>query len=193
MATGVVTDLWRWPVLGMLGEQLTSTRIDARGLAGDRVHVLHGPHGPLTAADAPRLGGWSAGYPFTPDGALDPDSPPFPNVTHPRGERVYRWGDPRLRRALERELGCAVRAVRDLTTERGVIVATEPPRDPARAGVNLQLELEAPPRAGWAGTVLAFEHGVALELVASAATGPGIEARVRAPGRIGLGERVALG
>jgi hypothetical protein len=74
-----------------------------------------------------------------------------------------------------------------------VIVATEPPGDPGRAGVNLQLELAPPPDAGWAGTVLAFEHGVALELVASAAAGPGIEARVLAPGRIGLHERIALG
>ena len=43
MATGVVIDLWRWPVLGMLGEQLISTRIDAHGVAGDRVHVVQGP------------------------------------------------------------------------------------------------------------------------------------------------------
>jgi MOSC domain-containing protein len=193
MATGVVTDLWRWPVLGMLGEQLISTRVDARGVAGDRMHLVLGPHGPLTTAAAPRLGRWRAGYPFTPDGALEPDNPPYPNVTHPRGDRVYRWGDPRLGRALERDLGFPVQTVRDLSSERGVIVATELPRDPSRSGVNLQLELEPPPDAGWAGRVLAFEHGAALELVASAATGPGIEARVIAPGRIGLRERVALG
>jgi hypothetical protein len=193
MTTGTVIDLWRWPVLGMYGEQLVATRIDALGVAGDRVHLARGPRGPLSCADVPRLGEWRARYPFTPDGALEAGNPPYPTVTDPTGERVYRWADPWLVQALERDLARRVDTVRDVRTPRGVIVATEPPDDPGRSGVNVQLALAPPPDGGWAGTVLTFERGVMLELVASAATGPGIEAMVLTSGRVALGERVTLG
>jgi hypothetical protein len=73
-----------------------------------------------------------------------------------------------------------------------VIVATEVPREPALAGVNVQLDLE-PPQGGWSGTVLSFEHGVRLRLLASRGDGPGIETLVLAGGRLQLGEVVALG
>ena len=190
MATGTVIDLWRWPVLGMSGEQLLSTRIDARGVAGDRVHRADGGEGPISYALAPRLARWTATYPFTPDGAIDPDNPPYPTVIGPQG--TYRWGDPWLRWALERDLSRPVETVRDVTTPRGVIVAAELPPDPERAGVNLQLALDPPP-GGWAGTELIFEHGVRLRLFNSRADGPGIEAHVLAAGRVELGEAVALG
>jgi hypothetical protein len=185
MASGTVIDLWRWPVRGMYGEQLISTRIDARGVAGDRVHRVE-------SAPESRLARWSAAYPFTPDGAIDPDNPPYPTVRSPRGAEVFRWGDPRLSVALERDLERAVETVRDLQTARGVIVATEAQADPGRAGVNLQLELE-PPEGGWSGTELAFENGVRLRLYNSRADGPGIEALVLAGGRVQLGEGIALG
>jgi hypothetical protein len=188
MASGTVIDLWRWPVAGMIGEQLISTRVDARGVAGDRVHRIEGP-------PDPRLERWSATYPFTPDGAIDPDNPPYPNVHLPDGGEVLRWGDPWLSHALARYLGGPthpVETVRDLTTPRSVIVATEVPREPSVAGVNVQLDLE-PPEGGWSGTVLAFEHGVRLRLLTSRADGPGIETQVLAGGRLQLGEVVALG
>jgi hypothetical protein len=185
MASGTVVDLWRWPVAGMRGEQLISTRIDPRGVAGDRVHRIDGP-------EDPRLARWSATYPFTPDGAIDPDNPPFPNVHSPDGGEVLRWGDPWLNHALERDLRRPAETVRDLATPRGVIVATEVPPEPALAGVNVQLDLE-PPEGGWSGTVLAFENGVRLRLLTSRADGPGIETLVLAGGRLQLGEHVALG
>jgi hypothetical protein len=184
MANGTVIDLWRWPVLGMYGEQLISTRIDARGVAGDRVHRAEGA--------GERLARWSASYPFTPDGAIGAANPPYPTIVSPRGRSVYRWGDPRLRHALERDLRRSIETVRDLETPRGVIVATEKPDDPGRAGVNLQLDLD-PPRGGWSGAELEFEHGVRLRLFNSRADGPGIEARVLTAGRVRLGEAVALG
>jgi hypothetical protein len=185
MASGTVIDLWRWPVAGMLGEQLISTRVDVRGVAGDRVHRIEGP-------PEPRLERWSATYPFTPDGAIDPDNPPFPNVHAPAGGEVLRWGDPWLSHALARDLGRPVAAVRDLTAPRGVIVATEVPREPRLAGVNVQLDLE-PPAGGWSGAVLAFANGVRLRLLTSRADGPGIETLVLAGGRLQVGELVALG
>ena len=185
MASGTVIGLWRWPVAGMRGEQLISTRIDGRGVAGDRVHRVEGP-------PDPRLAPWSATYPFTPDGAIDPDNPPYPNVHAPDGGEVLRWGDPWLKHALERALRRPAEIVRDLATPRGVIVATDAPREPALAGVNVQLELD-PPEGGWSGTVLSFEHGVRLRLLTSRADGPGIETLVLAGGRLQLGEVVALG
>jgi hypothetical protein len=185
MPSGTVLLLWRWPVAGMLGEPLISTRIDARGVAGDRRHRIEGP------PDA-RLARWSATYPFTPDGAIDPDNPPFPNVRSPDGGEVLRWGDPWLNHALTRDLGRPAETVRDLTTPRGVIVATDVPPEPALAGVNVQLDLQ-PPAGGWSGAVLSFENGVRLRLLTSRADGPGIETLVLAGGRVQLGEAVALG
>jgi hypothetical protein len=146
----------------------------------------------VASAPPPQLGRWSAGYPFTPDGAIDPDSPPYPTVRSPDGGEMFRWGDPRLRQALERDLRCDIDPVRDLLTPRGVIVSTQAPQDPGRAGVNVQLELAAP-RHGWSGSVLSFENGVRLRLFNSRADGPGIEAIVLAGGRVQLGEIVALG
>jgi hypothetical protein len=172
----------------MRGEQLTSTRIDVRGVAGDRVHRIGSPPTPPD----PRLAHWSATYPFTPDGAIDPDNPPYPNVHAPDGGEVLRWADPWLDHALKRDLGRPVHSVRDLTASRGVIVATELPPEPALAGVNVQLDVD-PPEGGWSGTVLSFEHGVRLRMLTSRADGPGIETLVLAGGRLQLGEVVALG
>jgi hypothetical protein len=194
MADGFVQGVWRFPVLGMAGEQLRSTQIDSRGVAGDRQHYARGPEGPLTAQDVPALGGWRAAFPFNPDGAIHRDKPPpFPVLTAPDGTRSWRWGDPRLGYALERSLGRAVELVRDLELSRGVIVSTLAPELPRElAGINVQLGLELPGGGGWAGRVLAFRDGVRLRLVASRADGPGIEARVVEAGRIVLGEPVTL-
>jgi uncharacterized protein YcbX len=76
MTTGTVKALWRWPVIPLAGERLRSTRVDERGVAGDRQHMLVGPAGPLTAEDAPALAGWRAGDPVNPPGAIDGRRPP---------------------------------------------------------------------------------------------------------------------
>jgi hypothetical protein len=195
MSDGFVQGLWRFPVLGMAGEQLRSTQIDSRGVAGDRQHFATGPEGRLTIEDVPALADWKAGFPFNPDGAIVPDkAPPLPVVTGPDGVKSWRWGDPRLGFALERSLGRSVDLVRDLEATRGVVVSTVPPELPrAIAGINVQLALALPGGGGWGGAVLAFRDGVRLRLVASRADGPGIEARVVEAGRIVLGEPVTLG
>jgi MOSC N-terminal beta barrel domain len=194
MSDGYVQALWRFPVLGMKGEQLRSSQVDVRGIAGDRQHFATGPQGQLDSRDIPRLGLWSAAFPFNPDGAIVPNRPPpFPLLTAPNGQKAWRWGDPRLLYALERDLGRSVELVRDLELARGVIVATTPPpqKERAAAGINVQLRLDPPP-GGWSGRELAFRDGVRLRLVASRADGPGIEARVVEAGRLLLGEPVSL-
>jgi hypothetical protein len=193
MADGFVQTLWRFPVLGMKGEQLRSSQVDTRGIAGDRQHFATGPEGMLSPQDLPRLALWTAAFPFNPDGAIVPDRPPpFPLLTTPNGTKSYRWGDPRLLYALERDLGRSVELVRDLELTRGVIVAATPPEgERAAAGINVQLRLDPPP-GGWAGRELAFRDGVRLRLVASRGDGPGIEARVVEAGRLLLGEPVTL-
>jgi hypothetical protein len=193
MADGFVQALWRFPVLGMRGEQLRSSQVDTRGIAGDRQHFAAGPEGQLDARDLPRLALWAAAFPFNPDGAIMPDRPPpFPLLTAPNGHKAFRWGDPRLGFALERDLGRPVDLVRDLELTRGVIVAATPPEgERSAAGINVQLKLE-PPEGGWSGRELAFRDGVRLRLVASRADGPGIEARVVEAGRLLLGEPVTL-
>jgi hypothetical protein len=193
MADGYVQGLWRFPVLGMKGEQLRSSQVDTRGVAGDRQHFASGPQGQLDARDLPRLALWSAAYPFNPDGAIMPDRPPpFPLLTAPNGQKAWRWGDPRLAYALERDLGREVELIRDLELTRGVIVAATPPDgERAAAGINVQLKI-GPPEGGWSGRELAFRDGVRLRLVASRGDGPGIEARVVEAGRLLLGEPVTL-
>ena len=193
MSDGFVQALWRFPVLGMQGEQLRSSQVDTRGIAGDRQHFASGSEGRLDAQDLPRLALWTAAFPFNPDGAIMPDRPPpFPLLTAPNGLKAFRWGDPRLLHALERDLGRSVELVRDLELTRGVIIAATPPAgERAAAGINVQLKLE-PLAGGWSGRELAFRDGVRLRLVASRADGPGIEARVVEAGRLLLGEPVTL-
>ena len=193
MTTGTVKSLWRWPVLPLAGERLRSTRVDDRGVAGDRRHLLAGPNGPLTADDAPALTAWRAEFPFNPDGAIVGRVPPYPIVHAPGGAGRFRWGDPRLRSRLEREAGLPVEFMRETVEVQPVVVAAVPPDvDAAIAGVNVQLEIELPP-GGWAGRELRFADGVRLRMISSRADGPGIETRVIVAGRIVIGETVSLG
>jgi MOSC N-terminal beta barrel domain len=193
MTTGTVQSLWRWPVTPLAGERLRTTRVDYRGVAGDRRHLLAGPHGPLTAEDAPGLTAWRAEFPFNPDGAMVGHMPPYPIVHAPGGEGRYRWGDPRLRLRLEHDAGTEIEFMRETVEVQPVVVAASPPGvDPRLAGVNVQLEIDLPP-GGWAGRELRFAEGVRLRLISSRADGPGIETRVVIGGRIVIGETVTLG
>ena len=185
MPSGTVSRLWRWPVKSMAGEELRALSVGPRGVGGDRTHaVLHEHKGawrPLTAREAPRLLAWQAAYPFNLDAGLDPASPPHAIVSEPDGNHSWRWGDPRLRSALERDLGRPVRLERDLggipdvpgtvlVTVAGSLaalaseLATEV--DARRFRPNLHLELDAEPwaEAGWAGAEIELEGGVRLRV-----------------------------
>ena len=178
-------EMWRWPVKSMGGEEVRSFRLDERGVGGDRTHaVIHHHKGewkPLTAREAPRLLAWHASYPFAPDAGLRPDDPPQAQVTGPDG-RSWRWGDPRLRRALADDLGRDVELRRDVAgiqdLARSVLVTTEATRaaleaelgtalDLRRFRTNVHLELDAEPWAehGWQGGTLQLAGGVVLRLL----------------------------
>jgi uncharacterized protein len=182
---GTVAALWRWPVKSMAGERVLGLRVDGRGAGGDRTHaVVHehkGTRRPLTAREAPRLLAWRAAYPYNLDGALDPGRPPVATVTAPDG-RSYRWGDERLRPALEADLGRPVDLERDVRgiqdLRRTLLVTTTAslralgdelggPIDARRFRTNLHLDLGAPAWAelGWEGAELVLAGGVRLRLL----------------------------
>src|SRR5690348_17629110 len=100
--TGTVAELWRWPVLGMAPERLRAARLGRRGMAGDGVHLVVAGEEVLEAG---ALEGWSAEYPFNVDSAIDPEHPPQALVIPPDRARRWRWGDPRLVRALTATAG----------------------------------------------------------------------------------------
>jgi uncharacterized protein YcbX len=175
MPTGTVSRLWRWPVKSMAGEELRALSLGPRGVGGDRSHaVLHEHKGawrPLTAREAPRLLAWRAAYPFNLDAGLDPASPPHAIVTEPDGVRSWRWGDPRLRSALARD----VSGIPDvpgtvLVTVAGSLAALSAELgseiDARRFRTNLHLELDADPWAepAWAGAEIELEGGVRLQI-----------------------------
>jgi uncharacterized protein YcbX len=184
-AAGSVAQLWRWPVKSMAGERVNAMRVDGRGAGGDRTHAVlyehKGARKPLTAREAPRLLAWQAAYPFNRDGGLDPRKPPAAIVAAPDGHR-YRWGDPLLRTALEKDLGRPVWLNRDVAGQQDLantlLVTVQASLDALgselggsvdlrRFRTNLHLELDAPPWAelGWEGGELAFEGGVRLRLL----------------------------
>lgn len=183
---GTVAGLWRYPVKSMAGEPLRSTRVDGSGLIGDRAHAVFAEHKGeqrrLTAREAPGLLAWRAGYPFAPDAALKPGEVPPAQIHDPQG-RGYRWGDPRLRRALEADLGRPVTltrspdgALHDLP--KSILITTEATRraleaelrtgvDLRRFRTNIHLELDAEPwvEEDWEGGIVRIEGGVQLRLL----------------------------
>ena len=182
---GKLIALWRWPVKSMAGERVSALRVDGRGAGGDRTHAVlyehKGARKRLTAREAPRLLAWQGLYPLNIDGGLDPARPPFAVVVAPDGHR-YRWGDPRLRSALEADLGRPVELMRDVEgihdLPRTLLITLQSsldalgeelgaPVDLRRFRTNLHLDLPVPAwsELGWEGGELAFEGGVRLRLL----------------------------
>jgi hypothetical protein len=178
MHAGTVQRLWRWPVVSMGGEQVSALSVGPDGVGGDRVHRIEREDGrTLTADDAPRLRAWGAAYPFNLGAGLDPASPPYALVTDPAGRRTYRWGDPRLRSALERELGMPLQLRREISPGH---VRLGPGQ---RACLELDVDAER-------GDEIVFEHGVRLLVVGACERGQ--LARVIATGRVAEGEPVRV-
>lgn len=184
--TGRVLSLHRWPVKSMGGEEVDALRVDHRGAGGDRTHVVLDEHKgrvrQLTARQAPRLLAWHATYPRR--GAdLDPAAPPLPALRSPAGTR-WAWDDPRLRTALEDDLGWGGRGLRLHRDVAGrpdipgtLLVTVEAtradaerslgrPLDIRRFRPNLHVQLDAEPwtEHGWEGRVLHVGDAV-LELL----------------------------
>jgi uncharacterized protein YcbX len=185
MAT--VLELWRWPVTGMGGESLPSVRLDVRGVGGDRTHAVLRRDDDGAWAIVRELGGWSAAYPFNIGANVDPASPPYALATSPRG-RTFVWNDPRLRHALEDDLGHPVALKRDVDglqqVERTVLLSWGD-ADPQRLRANVHLdggdELAEP------GRTLDFGGGgVRLRVLRECARG-GAYARVVGNGRLPVG------
>jgi uncharacterized protein YcbX len=124
---------------------------------------------------------WRAAYPLNPGAELDPADPPHAMVTHPDGRRGWRWGDPELHEALERDLGRPVRLLREpagvpdvpgaiLVTSQGTLRALAEELgadvDLRRFRPNLHLELDAEPwaEADWTGAEAEFDGGLRLRL-----------------------------
>ena len=182
MSAGTVAEVWRYPVKSLRGEAVEGIAIDARGVGGDRAHMLlehrKGGWQRLTATQAPRLLDWAAAYPDAPGTALDPGDPPAATLTAPDGQR-YAWGADGLARRLEDDLGREIRLRRAPGEQHdvpGTVHVTfeasrasaeailERPLDVRRFRTNLHLELDAPPWAeeGWTGAELRFDGGVVL-------------------------------
>jgi hypothetical protein len=174
-----VLELWRWPVKGMGGERVPSLRLDARGVGGDRAHAVLGEDG----APVEDLTGWSAAYPFNLGANVDPASPPLAQVTSPRG-RAFMWNDPRLRHALEDQLGGPVRLQRDadgmqLVARTVLVCWGEDDAQRLRANVRL----DAAEGLGEHGHVVELDGGVRLRAIGACRRG-GVYTRVVGAGRV---------
>ena len=73
MSVGTVSQLWRYPVKSMGGEQIESTAIDQNGVAGDRGWAVREAGDTRSAKQMPRLLHFAARYLEAPD--LDRRSP----------------------------------------------------------------------------------------------------------------------
>jgi hypothetical protein len=180
----------------MGGEPMPSVRVDARGVGGDRAHAVLGADAegrwqPLSRRQAPALARWVASYPFNLGANVDPMSPPYALATSPK-ERTFVWNDPRLRAALEDDLGHPVELRRDVAglqhVERSVLVSWGD-ADPQALRANLHLDvtdLETVP-----GLMLEFDGGARMRLLRACRAG-GAYVRVLSGGRIAAGEGVQI-
>jgi len=183
MVAGTIAQLWRWPVKSMAGEPVEAVHVDARGVGGDRAHVVRTEHKgqtvALTARQAPGLLAWAASYPGLTGGALA--EPPHATVVAPDG-RTFGWQDPGLAAALAGDLGRELELHRDPegvqdvpgtllltleTTRRALADELGEEIDLRRFRPNLHLETTAGPweELGWEGGRLRFAGGVELALL----------------------------
>ena len=123
---GEVSQLWRYPVKSMGGEQIESAGIDQNGVAGDRGWVIREGGENRTARQVPRLLQCAARYVETP--SAERRSPQF-EVTLPDDETLASSGDDfeqRLSSVLGREI-----AVLPLHPAEDLDHYRRPPADPS--------------------------------------------------------------
>lgn len=178
--TGTVTELWRWPVLGLAPERLRAARLGVSGMAGDGVHRL------VAGEELVELPDWAGEYPFNVDSGIDPAHPPHALVLSPDRTRRWRWGDPRLANALAAALGRTVELQREPGRPSPVLVSAQP-----GVPVHVRLQLDAPAER-LAGHRLVLAGGVRLDVTGPAGARGGVEARVLQPGRVTVGEPFTL-
>lgn len=144
VASGSVVSLHRWPVKSMGGERRDELHLDARGVAGDRMHALFDEHrgAPrrLTIRQVPRMVLWHASY----DGAdVRPGEVPRPELTAPDG-RAFGWDDPELPAVLAEDLGRPVTLRRDPALQQdlpdSVLVTTRASHDAVAAALGEDLD-----------------------------------------------------
>ena len=181
--TGTVAGLWRWPVVGLEAERLRAARIGPGGMAAEGVHAVLVDGAPVPPGALP---GWAGEYPFNVDSGIDPEHPPHALVISPDRARRWRWGDPRLERALTAALGRPVELRRDPAHRLPILVSAQ-----EDVPAHIRLSLDSPAER-LAGRQLAFARGVRLDLSGPAGPRGGVEARVLVPGRIEVGETFSL-
>lgn len=126
MSVGTVSELWRYPVKSMGGEQIASTAIDQNGVAGDRGWVIRENGENRTARQVPRLLHCAARYVEAP--SAERRSPQF-EVTLPDDEILDSAAanfEQRLSEVLGREI-----AVLPLHPAEDLDHYRRPPADPS--------------------------------------------------------------
>lgn len=102
---GTISEVWRYPVKSMLGEQLATTGVGSRGVAGDRGYALIDVEtGKVASAKNPRK--WPAMFTYSASylGPVDNGSVPSVRVVMPTGDEVTS-DDPNVNSVLSRFLG----------------------------------------------------------------------------------------
>jgi uncharacterized protein len=113
-STGRVVSLWRYPVKSMLGEELNSSYVTERGLAGDRAYALFDKEtGRVASAKNPRK--WEKLFDFHSIFMENPkvaeNIPPI-RITLPDGTQIFSGQDENADHALSEVLGREVRLMR---------------------------------------------------------------------------------
>jgi uncharacterized protein YcbX len=116
-ATGRVVSIWRYPVKSMLGEELNSSYVTERGLAGDRSYALIDQEtGKVASAKNPRK--WGKLFDFRTAFIEDPPPqvaenilPPV-RITFPDGTHIYSSDQDNIDHTLSSVVGREVRLIR---------------------------------------------------------------------------------
>ena len=106
----VVTQLWRFPVKSMGGQQVSQVRVDRRGVHADRLWAVRDLDNDITASarKLPALLGCSARYAEEPGPAAGPGNVPAVVITFPDGSEVSS-SDPAIHDRLSELVGRPVR------------------------------------------------------------------------------------